>query len=111
MLWDGKTMQRVTRWVCEEINGENLEGKDVHHLCENKRCVHPEHLVGVTRREHVVELTPSSIMYKNAHKSRCHKGHPLVASNVYLNSRGWRQCRICRADGQRRYKAKRRLAT
>lgn len=36
----------------------------------------------------------------------CKNGHLYAYGNTYINSRGHRECRICRAEAQRRYRAK-----
>lgn len=33
-------------------------------------------------------------------KTHCQKGHEYNASNTYINDKGWRLCRRCRADRQ-----------
>lgn len=40
------------RAVYEECFGPLPEGSLVHHTCENKSCVNPEHLEAVTRGDH-----------------------------------------------------------
>lgn len=40
------------RWMYEREVGPIPEGMHVHHRCENKRCVNPEHLELMTPEEH-----------------------------------------------------------
>jgi hypothetical protein len=40
------------RWVYEALRGPLPAGVLLHHTCENKACVNPDHLVQVTRSEH-----------------------------------------------------------
>lgn len=40
------------RYIYEQVHGPLDEGMAVHHLCPNKLCVNPEHLVAVTATEH-----------------------------------------------------------
>lgn len=42
----------VHRLVYELSIGPIPDKHDVHHRCENKLCINPEHLEAVTRREH-----------------------------------------------------------
>lgn len=32
---------------------------------------------------------------KNARKTHCPNGHPYMGHNLYIDKRGWRQCRAC----------------
>lgn len=41
------------RVVYEHLVGPVPAGHDLHHTCENKRCVNPAHLVPLTRSEHL----------------------------------------------------------
>ena len=41
------------RWVYERLIGPIPEGADLHHRCENKICVNPDHLEPLTRSEHM----------------------------------------------------------
>jgi hypothetical protein len=40
------------RWVFETRRGEIPDGYDLHHLCEQRLCVNPDHLVPLSRQEH-----------------------------------------------------------
>ena len=70
------------------------KGFDVHHTCENVRCINPEHLTAIPRKKHrALHL-----------KSACPKGHEFTAENTYRRSdTGVRQCKQCRADYMREY--------
>lgn len=73
--------------------------REVHHLCENKLCVNPEHLTLVTRAEH-------ARMGKSATKTHCIHGHPLGGDNLYVDPRGRRQCKTCRREALARHRAR-----
>ena len=60
---DGRsTMVHRYRW--EERNGSVPPAHDLHHVCETKHCVNPDHLVPMTRVAHARthrELTPAQV--------------------------------------------------
>jgi hypothetical protein len=69
------------------IRGTLPDGKELHHTCENKRCCNPNHLVPLTRREHIA-------VTKYPRSTHCKNGHPFDADNTYI-WRGMRCCRTC----------------
>lgn len=83
---DGQAWQ-AHRWIYVETFGET--DLDIHHVCENKRCVNPMHLEAKTKLEHRAEHLPD----------QCAMGHPF--SGV---TSGQRVCRICRSEASQRYK-------
>lgn len=42
----------------------------------------------------------------NGDKTHCPNGHEISGANEYLYSNGWRECRTCRSEGIRKYRAK-----
>lgn len=62
------TLHRV---VLQIVSGSGGEGKDAGHLCDNRRCINPAHLVWQTRQEnmeqcvrngrHLIVLTPEVV--------------------------------------------------
>jgi hypothetical protein len=91
------------RALYEELVGSIPEGLDLDHLCRNRRCVRPDHLEPVTRRENL--RRGRTLAAVNTAKTHCHLGHELTAANVYLRpDRPGRLCRACRrlSDSRRR---------
>ena len=114
-LWKGKVGKRgygvsqqnkkailAHRLVYEFFKRSIEPGKELHHLCGNKRCVNPEHLQPVSRKEHI-ELSPNAIAYKNGKKSHCPKGHQYKVDEAFLRRTGKarRFCHVCRMQQQR----------
>ena len=120
MLWEGHVdeqgygvrkvrgkRQRVHRLMWQKYRGEIESGKELHHLCGNKRCCNPEHLELVTRKEHVAK-TPSNVVWLNKGKTHCAHGHEFTPENTYLRTDGSRQCRICINLSMRQWRRRRR---
>jgi hypothetical protein len=90
---------RAHRFIWEECFGPLDENLVLHHICDNKICVNPEHLEPLTRsahnRLHGYEVT------------HCPAGHEYSEENTYWRNdtkRGWktRKCRACNREAERR---------
>ncbi len=77
------------------MGGEIPDKFHLHHICENRLCVNPEHLIPVTSAEHHGDLTPHHIAYKNKRKTHCPQGHPYTADNLVQGIIKSRHCKIC----------------
>lgn len=81
-LWvsvDGKRKCRlVHRLIWEEYFGPISADKEIHHLCNTRKCYNPAHLTLLTRREH-----------RKTHRSLyCKKGiHLMVEPNLKLKNK------------------------
>jgi len=78
----------------------------VHHTCNNKSCVNPEHLVASTLEEH---SRNHHIGLKTKLKKFCKHGHEFTEENTYIqvlpDGKEKRGCRSC----QKRYNKEGRL--
>lgn len=84
-------------------NGPIPEARDIHHRCENPKCVRPAHLIALTRKEHIaLGNAPTG---KNARKSRCLRGHRLSGRNL-LRVRNGRACKECQRQRSRAWRIK-----
>jgi hypothetical protein len=84
--------------------GEIPSGKDLDHLCRNRRCVNPDHLEPVTRQTNL--LRGDTLPAKLAAKTHCKYGHPFTEENT-KKVKGGRECVTCRkiyAAGNHRLK-------
>ncbi len=83
------------RVVWKELNGHIDQNMDLHHLCENKRCYNPKHLLPVGR---VAHMYIHSGGYTWRGKNKCRRGHPLTVGNIRVRfSKGYpmRVCHVC----------------
>lgn len=65
-----------------------LPQEPLHHMCQNKLCVNPAHLIRTTYQEH------QGRYHRPTH---CKRGHALTEDNTYLTN-GGRTCRRCAID-------------
>lgn len=90
-------------WVVGPISGDRI----VHHTCDNKGCVNPDHLALMSHSAH------TSIHHGETHnkyKPHCFKGHLFSDENtiiVYREDGSFRQrkCRKCINAAQRKRRA------
>lgn len=80
------------------VHGGPVPPHDLHHKCATPTCVNPDHLVAVTRSEHMA-LEPTVRTNGNRGKSHCKYGHPLEGANVRVSTspdgKKHRECRTC----------------
>jgi hypothetical protein len=108
--WDGRLWltHRVTYTLMVGPIPDDLE---IDHLCKNKPCCNPAHLEAVTRSENLRRGTQGDHLAAfELAKTHCPARHPYDAANTYFTPRGHRQCRICKAEANRRYDVKNRAA-
>ncbi len=84
--------RRVHRVMHIFLNGDIPTGMEPDHLCKVTACCNPSHMEIVTQRENV--LRSNGPAARNARKTRCKNGHPLVEGNLTASnlSRGRRRC-------------------
>lgn len=96
------------RYSYEWSVGPIPDGMQLDHLCRNTRCVNPAHLEPVEPGENYRRGNGFSGI--NSRKTHCPGGHEYDAPNTYVDARGQRHCRKCRAQRQAEYKRRRRAA-
>lgn len=58
---------------------------DASHLCNNRKCVNPNHLIWESHSANMERIE----------RTACLKGHPYVQGSWQYTSRGNKKCRIC----------------
>jgi hypothetical protein len=84
------------RFMYELAYGPIPKNKQLDHLCRVRNCVNPEHLEPVTLSENV--LRGEGITANNARKEQCPYGHEYSGGNLYVDKRGFRYCKRCKAE-------------
>lgn len=76
-------------------------GMEIDHLCRNRKCVNPDHLEAVTKKENI--LRGHGVGAINARKTHCSEGHELSGENVRCYESGGRFCVTCKREYHREY--------
>ncbi len=92
------------RFAFELTQGQVPLGMELDHLCRNHSCVNPNHLEIVTHRENI--LRGINVIATNSQVTHCPQGHPYDLLNTYFLPNGGRDCRICRREAKRRWRAR-----
>lgn len=110
----GNFYYRGNQWLAHRFSYENSfgcipDGLQLHHICRNKLCVNPEHLIAMTQRENLLQDS-NTIAFINSSKTLCKNGHELTANNLTLSGlrQKERRCKICFNNWNRRYLRQRR---
>ncbi len=83
----------VHREAYEKAHGVIPDGYEVHHDCETRDCINPDHLVALDKTTHR-QLTKN----QHARKLCCIRGHVFNSDNTRIrekNGRVWRTCIQC----------------
>lgn len=87
------------------FNGAIPAGTEIDHLCRNRACVNPKHLCVLPHLENVRRGVRLRERHRNAKKTHCLRGHPLIGANLIRETWRGRTMRKCRACKQMRAKS------
>lgn len=79
--------------------------KQVCHTCDVRNCINPEHLWLGTNLENSLDMVAKG-RSAGQKKTHCVQGHLLKGLNLYVCPKGYRECRTCRRDNVRRWRAR-----
>jgi hypothetical protein len=100
MYRKGSALMVAHRFVYDKLIGKIPEGKELDHLCRNRRCVNPNHVEPVTHRENLLRgIGPSA---KNKVKTMCPNGHKYTKENTGISKNKYGYYRRCRACDRKR---------
>jgi hypothetical protein len=104
-------MVRTHQVAYELFIGPVPEGLQLDHRCRVRCCANPWHLEPVTSAENTRRGNASLSLPDRSQWTRCKNGHAFDERNTYVHPvTGYRNCRRCRADRQKRYDDARRAA-
>ena len=102
----GIDLNYVHRYVHHVCHGPIPDGLVIDHMCENKSCVNPDHIVSTTNAANILRSDGAGAV--NARRMACIHGHALLGDNVRTNKRGQRRCLECgRINFRKWYNARR----
>jgi hypothetical protein len=93
-LVNGASIQ-AHRFAYESCFGLIDEGYELHHICKNKACCNPEHLLPVTHEAHMA-VGPGTL------NPTCPHGHPYDGTEYRNPHTGHVACRECHRIRQRK---------
>lgn len=95
--------------IWEELNGPVPDDMDLHHVCKNKMCFNPRHLMAIGKFAHMFIHGGDGPARTKLLQTHCVHGHEFNAENTYINrfsaSSMERRCKACNRNRQqsRRY--------
>lgn len=107
IYYEGR-MQKAHRVMWRLERGEIPSGLELDHLCRNRRCINPDHLEPVTRRENLARGIQTN---QNAGKLVCIRGHAFTEKNTRTRPNGERTCIACMDMHRRNWRAKNAIAS
>lgn len=120
-----QTGQFAHRMAWAAVYGPIPPGMVVMHLCDNPPCYRLDHLRLATQAENMADKVakgrqrnsatgplhpPAPKPGRLADRDHCKHGHLFVPENTCVDPRGWRSCRKCRRESDRRRRAAARWA-
>jgi len=90
------------RYAYEYLVGAIPDHLEIDHLCNVRRCVNPDHMELVTRKENLDRRRD-----RMRKRTVCRHNHSLTGDNLYINPNGTLICRACRNESARQFRIRR----
>lgn len=106
--YGAKHRRYVHRLVAEAFIGPIVEGSEVCHNDGDNGNNALENL----RIDSISENRLDTVRHgrnRNVNKTHCPRGHEYNTENTYFTSKGYRQCRKCKAEAKRRFEERQRV--
>lgn len=104
-LWVGGKMVRAHRVSYEVYNGPIPDGMLVCHRCDIQPCVNPAHLFLGTHKDNENDKVRKG-RHASQRKESCANGHKFTAMTTTITREGWRGCKECKKEWNRRQRLK-----
>lgn len=97
---DGKVRRAPRIALVVKLGRDLRPGMQVHHLCNDPRCVNEDHLVEATPQQNCLAPESMTTARRNLLATHCPKGHLLGEGNniATFERRGWRACLTCNRE-------------
>lgn len=111
----GRTSYRGRLWMVHritytEIRGEIPSGMQIDHLCMRTSCCNPDHLEVVTQSQNIRRGYATNVtISRQRAKTHCPADHAYSETNTYVWGNGYRQCRQCKREADRRWRARQKM--
>ena len=103
------------RYAFQLTRGPIPDGMHVCHTCDVRNCVNPDHLFLGTALDNMrdmiakgrqrftgIKAAQEAAAAWRLARTHCQRGHEFSAVNTYIDPKGKRNCRTCRAASKRR---------
>lgn len=95
-FWINGSTRQAHRVGYELMVGAVAAELEVHHRCENKKCVRPKHLQPMTQRENEkLAGCVEAMTLERTSRTHCVRGHGFNETNTRITPHGHRVCRAC----------------
>lgn len=99
----GRRYEYIHRWVWEQINGPVPDGMIVMHRCDNPPCFRYDHLYLGTPADNMADkMSKGRWGPPRRRRTHCKRGHEFTPENTRIRSNGYRVCRACHAEVERK---------